>query len=177
MKGRRSMDRFAGIPETIMIDYVAHQLHLRQNEALKEYGVTARQAKMIMLIGRLEDKVGEGRINQKMIEKMTGLKGSTVTVALKYLDQSGFIEKGPSSDDRRANVIRLSARGRQVIPVMNESAVTLSRELTSNLEAEERKVFRTAIEKMAEQFGTLITVDELKRQKVAAKEGINKKML
>jgi DNA-binding MarR family transcriptional regulator len=70
-------------------------------------GVTMAQCHAIMEIGEA------GELNLKDLSARLGLDNSTLSRTVESLVQDGLAERTPSTEDRRATIIRLNKKGRE----------------------------------------------------------------
>lgn len=122
--------------KAVMIDFIAHQLDVYNNNKLSPYGVTNSQAKMLM---RLSDSA-DGRLSQSEFAAM-GLRSSTVTTILSNLEKGGFVRRVTSETDARAKYIEITRKGREIQQLALKDIFQLEDLLTEGFSDEEKILF------------------------------------
>ncbi|MEJ8548474.1 MarR family winged helix-turn-helix transcriptional regulator [Brevibacillus borstelensis] len=109
---------------------------------LSAYGVTPVQ---FVLLHVLWEKDG-----QKGVELGSRLRldGATITGLLDRLEQMGLIERRPSLNDRRTNLIYLTPRGRELEKPLNEISDEVNREAMSIFREEEIAVLKSMLTRL-----------------------------
>ena len=70
-----------------------------------------------------------------------------------HLERHGYVERVPDPDDRRAKLVRATARGREVYAVARDVVTEIEREWTARLGASKMRRLRTLLEELNEQLG------------------------
>lgn len=126
------------VPLSLILGSAGHLCHVYENTMLQEYGITGRQAAIIMfLIAN-----GENEVNQKKIEEGFRLKAATITSMLSTLESGGFIERTVSETDARNKIIRPTKKALQVENTIKETHRRSAEIATAGFTAEEKEVFR-----------------------------------
>lgn len=92
----------------IMLHKLSHHIYLKHNENLAKYGVTVQQSralKYIIVNGE------NGSVNQKDIEKLMDLKGSSVSILIKTMIDKGLISKIQNPMDGRYYNLTATEKG------------------------------------------------------------------
>jgi len=71
---------------------------------------------------------GPDGVRPTELARRTNMTKQAMNHLLAGLEQDGYLRREPSADDRRAAVIRLTDRGREVERLMNASSARLERE-------------------------------------------------
>ncbi len=79
------------------------------------------------------DRHDEG-ITQKMLADKMGIEGPTLVRLIDNLERNGLVERQPSLTDRRANILRLTAKARPVVKMINRVAEEVRAELLDGLD-------------------------------------------
>lgn len=81
---------------------------------LKQYDISYNEQIMLMYISKNE------YTNQDNIAKNFMTDKGTVAKAIKKLEEKGFILRKENPDNKRENIIALTAKGREIISYMNK---------------------------------------------------------
>ncbi|MBL3665300.1 MarR family transcriptional regulator [Streptomyces sp. M2CJ-2] len=84
-----------------------------------------------------------GQLRQALIVSSAGLTGR-----FNRLEREGWIERGPSPDDGRSTLVRLTEEGRASVDRVLEAHFGLEREALSVLDPEERAAIRDSLRKL-----------------------------
>lgn len=95
------------------------------------------------------DRHGEG-ITQRVLAEKMGIEGPTLVRLLDNLERSGLVERQPSPTDRRANILRLTAKARPVVKAINRVAEEIRAELLDGLDDEAVEAAQSVLQRMAE---------------------------
>lgn len=127
----------------VMMDFVAHQLDVYNNNSLAKYGVTHSQAKILVRLSESED----GRLSQKEFTRM-GRRNSTITAILNKLENGGFITRTASETDARAKYIQITPKGREVQQVALKNVLDLENLLVEGFSDEEKILFKMLLKRV-----------------------------
>src|SRR5690349_1300646 len=96
------------------------QAYLMQRRALDEvlaaYGLSAAQLDILMPLWTCEC------IEQRELQERVGITSATLTRLLDGLVEHQLVERRPSIDDARVNVLCLSKQGRELCDTLNHTA-------------------------------------------------------
>lgn len=112
---------------------------------IKEYeqeGFTARQIEYIDVINRL------GNPNLGEIAKVLKLSKPSVTAIVDKLSGKGYIQKIQSDEDRRSFHVHLSAKGRKLVEMHNESHNKIAELFTENMDSKDLKTLVILLNKV-----------------------------
>ncbi len=112
---------------------------------MKEYseeGFTARQIEYIDLINRL------GHPTPGEIAKSLKLSKPSVTAIIDKLSDKGYVEKCQSDEDRRSFHVHLSARGKKLVRMHNETHQRIADLFNRNLDEKDLKTLITLLNKV-----------------------------
>ena len=104
--------------KAVMIDFIAHQLEVYNNNKLSPYG----------------------RLSQSEFAAM-GLRSSTVTTILSNLEKGGFVRRVTSETDARAKYIEITRKGREIQQLALKDIFQLEDLLTEGFSDEEKILF------------------------------------
>ena len=82
------------------------------SRVLAPIGITEAQFNVLMLLAFQSD---EGRMNQTELGNMLLVNRSNVTGLIDRMEKAGFVRRIPDPDDRRVNLVELTAGGRVVL--------------------------------------------------------------
>jgi len=89
-----------------------------------------------------------GEFTQKELADTVGLDKTTMVVTLDALEAAGLAERVPSPSDRRARVIRVTAKGEKAVAEGEQVVEQIQHEVLSGLPAKERGAFMEALAKL-----------------------------
>lgn len=89
-----------------------------------------------------------GEHTQTELAKMVGLDKTTMVVTLDELEAAGLAERRPSSVDRRARVITVTAAGKKKVREAEAIAERVRQDVLSVLADNERQVFLDALRRL-----------------------------
>ncbi|MCX6174948.1 MAG: MarR family transcriptional regulator [Ignavibacteriales bacterium] len=114
----------------------------RSIESIRTFGLTQPQFAVIEIIGHLGPlKVGE--ICNKML-----VSGGNMTLVLDNIEKLGFIERVHSLEDRRAILIQLTQKGKDLFDEVFNSHADHVAKLMSVLSVEEQKTLGELLKKL-----------------------------
>ncbi len=121
---------------------VARYHRKRAGELLGDLGLHLGQ-EMI-----LEALWTRGALSQSELAEHAGVRRATMTVALRPLEKAGLVERTCDPDDRR--IMRVVATEKSLVlrPKVYAAWEKLNREMISNLDIDERRVFERALRKV-----------------------------
>ena len=95
--------------------FIFHKNHKTYfNNALAEYDLNLIQVLCILRI------YNEENLNQKDLSDSLYITKGAITKAIKKLESNGIIIREQSRTDKRHNILRLSEKGKELIPVLEE---------------------------------------------------------
>ncbi len=87
------------------------------------------------------------------LAKETALEPSTLTSMLDRLEASGFIRRGPSPDDRRAQVVECAEEGIALMKRYSKVSERMTELFYGDMGIEERAAFEAALRKIVANLG------------------------
>ena len=111
-------------------------------ESVSRFNVTAVQAMVLSFLSE-KDRVSSGFLGQKV-----QLDSATLTGILDRLAKAGFLERKPNPDDRRAILICLTPRGKEIGRRVLAMVPERNQAFLSALTPEEEMIFRTLLKKL-----------------------------
>ncbi|MPS26704.1 MAG: MarR family transcriptional regulator [Alcaligenaceae bacterium] len=121
------------------------------DQHFKEMGLTdATRAPLLVLY-----ESGEAAMRQKDLAETLSLEKSSLVRVLSQLRDMDLIEWKAAEDDRRAKAIRLTSHGRALAGRIVAKSLEIEASLLDDLTAQELRITRQALEKIARRFDTL----------------------
>ena len=116
-------------------------------------GLTAVQAMALHTLGD-DDGVPAGRLGERV-----QLTSATLTGIIDRLENLGFAERRASKQDRRAVLVCLTGKGRQVVGEIKPLLAGANRDFLAGLSPKEQRQLRGLLEKLREsrQGGAVLT--------------------
>jgi len=135
---RRDPAALLALGSFVKLRRAVNSLSARLNPALvKAHGLTESQ------FGVLEALFHLGPMSQARLCEKLLVSGSNLTTVIDNLERSGLVRRDPNPDDRRAYLIRLSDKGRELITRAFPEHAARVRELLGALtQAEQRELSR-----------------------------------
>lgn len=132
--------------ESVII--VLHQLlHLSKYQAMKRMeilGLKPSQAGILFILNC------EGELSQRGLADKIGIKPPSMTVALRKLEERGYIRKKQDDEDQRIVLIRLSEKGKECIESLKAVMSDMEEVLYQGITPEELMLFRRLVLEMRE---------------------------
>jgi DNA-binding MarR family transcriptional regulator len=91
-------------------------------------------------------------IDQVTLAGLIGFDRSTTALVVKKLTDAGFATRSPSLDDRRRNVLRLTARGEEVLAKLKKPARKAQEHLLAVFEPAEATMFMSLLARLVASF-------------------------
>lgn len=134
--------------EDASVFIVLHQLlHLSKYQAMKRmeiFGLKPSQAGILFILNC------EGELSQRSLADKIGIKPPSMTVALRKLEERGYIRKEQDEKDQRIVLIRLSEKGRECIESLKGIMSDMEEVLYQGITPEEMMLFRRLVLEMRE---------------------------
>ncbi|WP_441875528.1 MarR family winged helix-turn-helix transcriptional regulator [Paenibacillus sp. 2TAB26] len=107
------MRRLMEIEHTLQyqVRAIGHKLKNYADKKLEAHGITFEQAKLIEYVFHHEEK----GVSQKDLERAFQRKGSSISSIVHNLEKNGFIERKTDAKDERKKIIRMQAKGKDVV--------------------------------------------------------------
>lgn len=118
------------------ISVLYRKSHVWLNGACAEFGLTAAQAVVILIVCDF------GTLTQDGVTKRLGLDKSVVAKTILKLEALGFLERSTSSRDRRTYDIRPTDRARRVYPAVKKQVDRCLDRMTECMDDVESAEFR-----------------------------------
>jgi MarR family transcriptional regulator for hemolysin len=99
-------------------------------EAAARHGVSEAASAPLIWIERLGENV-----RQNALADAIGIEGASLVRLIDELQSSGLVTREPDPSDRRANVVSLTPRGREVVTEVNEDIQNLREQIFASISA------------------------------------------
>lgn len=116
-----------------LLNKAAQRVRDVYEEALKPTRLTAKHAGVLMI---LEEK---GSLSQHELGKCAYIDRTTVVGLMDDLEKLGLVERKEHPTDRRSHAIFLTAKGKELLPVIDKHAVEMEKKFLDCLSAQEQK--------------------------------------
>lgn len=134
-------------PNTGLLMFIAYRaLENRVFAALREAGfadITNAQFKIAQRVGpdgtRLTDLAEQAQVTKQ-----------TAGFLVDQLEQAGFVERVPDPSDRRARLVRMTARGQSAVPIASAAVAEVEAEWTEHLGVWRMAQLRRALQQLRE---------------------------
>jgi MarR family transcriptional regulator, 2-MHQ and catechol-resistance regulon repressor len=114
----------------------------KSSEKIKSFGLTQPQFAVIEVLGHLGSlKVGE--ICNKML-----VSGGNMTLVLDNIEKLGYTERIPSKEDRRAILVQLTPKGKELFNDIFKIHAEHITNMMSVLSADEQKILGDLLKKL-----------------------------
>ncbi|MFI7455267.1 MarR family winged helix-turn-helix transcriptional regulator [Nonomuraea sp. NPDC049714] len=126
---------------SFLLDHAGHVLRTRMAAALAEIGLTARMH--CVLVHALE-----AERTQIQLAEIGDMDKTTMVVTVDALEKAGLAERRPSSTDRRARIIAVTAKGAEAARRSQEIVDAVHRDTLGALPDDEAEVLVRAMNRL-----------------------------
>ncbi|WP_433257906.1 MarR family winged helix-turn-helix transcriptional regulator [Streptosporangium sp. CA-135522] len=128
---------------SFLLDHTSHVLRTRMAAALAEIGLTARMHCVLV-------HAAEEERTQIQLAEIGDMDKTTMVVTVDALEKAGLAERRPSSADRRARIIAVTEKGREVAKRSQEIVDGVHRAALDALPQAEREVLLRAMDRLVQ---------------------------
>jgi MarR family transcriptional regulator, lower aerobic nicotinate degradation pathway regulator len=96
-----------------------------------------------------------GPLDKATIGDVVALDRTTIAVVVKNLEERGFVTTKPSEEDRRSKLIKITAKGLNLLPAVQAEVARAQERTLSPLEPKERAELLRLLRKIAEENNLL----------------------
>jgi DNA-binding MarR family transcriptional regulator len=125
------------------LGYLLKHVQLRFFEltaaALAPVGVSGREAAVLRAID------DPAPLSQGEVARRMGIDRTTMVALIDELQQKGLVQRRQDHDDRRKNVVELTAAGRHTLHEANKAREEVERRFLSPLTADETELFKKTL--------------------------------
>ncbi|CAM5453019.1 MarR family winged helix-turn-helix transcriptional regulator [Streptomyces narbonensis] len=125
-----------------LLDHTSHVLRTRMTAELGEIGLTPRMH--CVLVHALEEER-----TQAQLAEIGDMDKTTMVVTVDALEKAGLAERQPSSTDRRARIIAVTAEGAKVAQESQKIVDGVHEKTLGSLPDEEREALLRALNRLA----------------------------
>jgi DNA-binding MarR family transcriptional regulator len=149
-------------PDLMMLMHVAsHTLETEMTVRLADLGITPRENCVL-------SKASCGEFTQSELAEQCNLDKTTMVVTTDALERAGLAERVPSSTDRRARIIAVTAAGERMVAKAERVVAKIYDDVLSSLPDDQRKAFLQALTQLAEgRLSTPMPCDKPPRRRAA----------
>lgn len=127
----------------LLLGQASHALATELTARLAEVGITPREH-CVLAHGM------RGQFTQNELADLCGLDKTTMVVTLDDLEREGLARRRPSSTDRRARIVTVTAAGQRKLAQADAIVATVNAEVLSTLPARERQAFTDALKRLVD---------------------------
>jgi DNA-binding MarR family transcriptional regulator len=124
------MDNFLTLFD--LIGSLARRRYQTAERYFSALGLNHTEARLLTLLQH-----HDGEATQEALSNLVFVDRSNVGRALKSLQESGLVERRKDEADKRANFVRLTAKGRRVVVKIAELKMTIARSFFGDLTEDE----------------------------------------
>ncbi|TMR88741.1 MarR family winged helix-turn-helix transcriptional regulator [Nonomuraea basaltis] len=128
---------------SFLLDHTSHVLRTQMAAALAEIGLTARMH--CVLVHAIEEER-----TQIQLAEIGDMDKTTMVVTVDALEKAGLAERRPSSTDRRARIIAVTEKGREVAERSQRIVDGVHRAALGALPEDEREVLLRAMNRLVQ---------------------------
>lgn len=126
----------------IILHQIVHMSKYQEIKKTEALGIKPGQAVILFMLGC------KGGLSQKQLAQEIGITPPSMTVALRKMEESGFILREPDDEDQRVIRIRLSEKGKQYVDEIKSILEEMEELLYEGISSEERMLFRRLLIEM-----------------------------
>jgi DNA-binding MarR family transcriptional regulator len=113
-------------------------------EYAEEFGLSIAEWRTLAVIGQYREDLASQVVAETPMDK------ATISRAVSSLADRGLVIRSPHEGDRRASLLRLTEKGQETFDRVAGRALAYERSLLQVLTPEERALFGTVLDKLAE---------------------------
>ena len=137
-----------GDPEerSVRLGYLLKHAYLEYGEisraTLEPHGIDGRELVVLTLLGDRDP------LSQRELARLIGIDRTTMVALVDGLEGKDLVARRPSPEDRRKNLVELTASGRRTLTAAAKAADAAERRFLAPLGADEAERFRAALHKV-----------------------------
>jgi DNA-binding MarR family transcriptional regulator len=145
----------------LLLHVASHTLETELAVRLAELGITPRENCVL-------GKALGHELTQSELAEQCNLDKTTMVVTIDALERAGLAERLPSSTDRRARIIAVTAAGERMAAKAERVVAKIYDDVLSNLADDQRKAFLQALTQLAQgRLSTPMQCDKPPRRRAA----------
>lgn len=118
------------------------------DERVRALGLTAVQARLLLALQKFPHN------NQAFYAERLEVEPITLTRIVDRMEDSGWIERMPDPNDRRARILHLTAKSHEIVNKVRQRVEGLVEDMAFGLDAVEREEFTRLLTIVADNLGT-----------------------
>ena len=122
------------------LGYLLKHAQMRHAEltaaAMRPHGITGRQCAVLIAIDDQEPQ------SQQEVARRLGLDRTTMVALIDELEAKGLVGRSPAPDDRRKNVVALTAHGRETLTAALAATAEAEKNFLAPLSRTDAETFR-----------------------------------
>lgn len=120
----------------------SRQLRRLFDERVRDLGLTGPQARLLLALDHQPDE------NQAFYAERLEVEPITLTRIVDRLEEAGWVERQSDPADRRARILHLTDKSRNIVTRLRESVETLFDDMLGGFDAAERATFAALLERI-----------------------------
>jgi DNA-binding MarR family transcriptional regulator len=128
----------------LLLGQASHALTTELTSRLAELGITPRAHCVLAHAMR-------GQFTQNELATICGLDKTTMVVTLDELEAAGLAQRRPSTTDRRARIVAVTAAGRRKVAHADAIVARVNADVLSALPTRDRQVFTNALKRLVDE--------------------------
>ncbi len=96
-------------------------------------------------------------LTQKALAELLQVDKSFMVNMIDYLTHNGFVQRETNKEDRRQQIIKLTAKAKKMIPEINNSILTLNEKVFNDVAPEKVKTFFEIIDILQKNLKQMVT--------------------
>ena len=122
-----------------LLKHAFFALEERNDRALAPFDLTGRELSLLMVVADLRSA------SQQELAAALGIDRTTMVAFVDLLEAKGFVQRRPDPDDRRRNVVEVTASGKRTLERARRASDEAERALLAPLSEADRERLRDAL--------------------------------
>jgi len=118
-----------------------HQMNIEMNDFARPYGLTGMQLSVIDFLSRSREQ----DVFQVDLEHEFHVQRSTASLLVKRMVERDLVTRVVAASDSRKRQLRLTAKGRGLVPIVQQHLVEQDAKMVAGLSPQEVAAFRRAL--------------------------------
>jgi DNA-binding MarR family transcriptional regulator len=124
------------------ISVLYRHIHIYINKKLEKYNISSGQFPVMLVLLRND------KINQETIAENLNLDKATVGRAVVKLMKEGYVSRSRDPNDKRAYILRITAKGQELEPVIKKISSKVTTILFTDFQPDEKEIAFKLLKKM-----------------------------
>ncbi len=130
------------------IYYTASMIKKRATQFFAAHGVTDVQFNMMLLL--FHQSPPRGGLSQVELSEMMLVNRANITSLVDRMEKAGLVRRKADPDDRRSNIVMLSAKGRRILQKVDKEYIAEVKSIMSSLKQSDVRKLTSMLEKLRE---------------------------